>query len=111
MAKLETKRGKIKSEFIIKKRKHFKTKKKVKENVIIISRVEVSLCLKFQMNRSDAIPLSSKIVPLLVEGRNNEDKAITMMRGKSPRSDVEMTKQLNFVVAILDFSRAFLNQF
>ena len=35
------------------------------------------------------------------------DKAITMMRGKSPRSDVEMTKKLNFVTAIL----AFLNEF
>ena len=40
-----------------------------------------------------------------------ENKAITMMRGKSPRSDVEMTKKLNFVAAILDFCRAFLNQF
>ena len=39
------------------------------------------------------------------------DKAITMMRGKSPPSDVEMTKKLNFVAAILDFWRAFLNQF
>ena len=33
------------------------------------------------------------------------------MRGKSPRSDVEMTKKLSFVAAILDFWRAFLNQF
>ena len=32
------------------------------------------------------------------------NKSITMMRGKSPRSDVEMTKKkLNFVAAILDF--------
>ena len=30
-------------------------------------------------------------------------KTITMMRGKSPRSDVEMTKKLNFVAAILGF--------
>ena len=29
-----------------------------------------------------------------------------MIRGKSPRSDVEMTKKLNFVAAILDFWRA-----
>ena len=28
-----------------------------------------------------------------------------MMRGKSPRSDVEMSKKLNFVAAILDFWR------
>jgi len=41
----------------------------------------------------------------------NENKAITMMRGKSPRSDVQMSKKLNFVVAILDFRRAILNQF
>ena len=33
------------------------------------------------------------------------------MRGKSPRSNVEITKKLNFVAAILDFWRAFLNQF
>ena len=26
-----------------------------------------------------------------------------MMRGKSPRSDVEISKKLNFVAAILDF--------
>ena len=39
------------------------------------------------------------------------NKAITMMRGKSPRSDVEMTKKLNFLAAILDFWRVFLNQF
>ena len=39
------------------------------------------------------------------------NKAITMMRGKSPRSDVEMSKILNFVTAILNFWRAFLNQF
>ena len=32
-----------------------------------------------------------------------ENKAITMMRGKSPRSDVQMAKKLNFVAAILDF--------
>ena len=39
-------------------------------------------------------------------------KSITMMRGKSPRSNVEITKKkLNFVAAILDFWRAFLNQF
>ena len=31
------------------------------------------------------------------------NKAITMMRVKSPRSDVEMSKKLNFVAAILDF--------
>ena len=44
--------------------------------------------------------VSNKLYP------NKEiNKAITMMRGKSPRSDVEMTKknQLNFVAAILDF--------
>ena len=34
-----------------------------------------------------------------------------MMHGKSPRSDVEMTKNLNFVKTILDFWQAFLNQF
>ena len=28
-----------------------------------------------------------------------------MMRGKSPRSDVEMSNKLNFLAAILDFSR------
>ena len=44
--------------------------------------------------------------------KNNKiNKAIMMMRGKSPRSDVEMTKKLNFVAAILDICRAFLNQF
>ena len=31
------------------------------------------------------------------------NKAITMMHGKSPRSDVQMKKKLNFVAAILDF--------
>ena len=35
--------------------------------------------------------------------KSKENKAISMMRGKSPRSDVEMSKQLNFVAAILDF--------
>ena len=39
------------------------------------------------------------------------NKAISMMRGKSLRSDVEMSKKLNFVAAILNFCRAFLNQF
>ena len=39
------------------------------------------------------------------------NKVISIMRGKSPRSDVEMTKKLNFVAAILDFWRAFLYQF
>ena len=34
-----------------------------------------------------------------------------MMRGKSPRCDVEMTTKKNLVAAILDFWRAFLNQF
>ena len=38
-----------------------------------------------------------------LRGNNKINKAITMMRGKSPRSDVEMTKKLNFVAAILDF--------
>ena len=33
------------------------------------------------------------------------------MRGKSPGCDVEMTKKLNFVAAILDIWRALLNQF
>ena len=28
-----------------------------------------------------------------------------MMRGKSPRSDIEMSKKLNFVAAIFDFWR------
>ena len=42
---------------------------------------------------------------------NKSNKSTTMMRGKSPRSDVEMTNKLNFVAAILDFWRAFLNQF
>ena len=32
-----------------------------------------------------------------------KNKAISMMHGKSPRSDVEMSKTLNFVAAILDF--------
>ena len=40
-----------------------------------------------------------------------DNKAISMMRWKSPRSDVEMPKKLNFVAAVLDFWRAFLNQF
>ena len=35
--------------------------------------------------------------------RHKSNKSITMMRGKSPRCDVEMTKKLNFVAAILDF--------
>ena len=35
------------------------------------------------------------------EGKVN--KAITMMRGKSPRSDVQMSKKLNFVAAVLDY--------
>ena len=39
------------------------------------------------------------------------NKAISMMRGKSPLSDVEVSKKLNFVAAILDFWRPFLNQF
>ena len=63
--------------------------------------------------------------------KKQKNKAITMMRGKSPRSDVELTKKqgdhddareitavwcrndkkLKFVAAILDFWRAFLNQF
>ena len=30
------------------------------------------------------------------------NKAISMMRGKSPRSDVEMSKKLNFVATIMD---------
>ena len=34
---------------------------------------------------------------------NKKNKAITMMRGKSPRFDVQMSKKLNFVAAILDF--------
>ena len=34
-----------------------------------------------------------------------ENKSITMMRGKSPQSDVEMTKTLNFLAAILDLWR------
>ena len=51
----------------------------------------------------------NKRYALCFEPRSN--KAITMMRGKSPRSDIEMTKKLNFVAAILDFWRAFLNQF
>ena len=45
---------------------------------------------------------------------HKKNKAITMMRVKSPRSDVKMTKkkkQLIFVAATLDFCRAFLNQF
>ena len=33
------------------------------------------------------------------------NKAISMMRGKPPRSDVEMLKKLYFVAAILDFWR------
>ena len=33
------------------------------------------------------------------------NKAISMMRGKSPQSDVEMSKKLNFVAAIFDFRR------
>ena len=43
--------------------------------------------------------------------KTKRNKAIRMMRGKSPRSDIEMTIKLNFVAAILDFWRAFLNQF
>ena len=45
--------------------------------------------------------------------RNNQkkNKAISMMSGKSPRSDVEMSKKQNFVATILDIWRAFLNQF
>ena len=31
------------------------------------------------------------------------NEAISMMRGKLPPSDVEMSKKLNFVAAILDF--------
>ena len=34
-----------------------------------------------------------------------DNKAISMMRGKSPPSDVEMSKKLNFVSAILEFWR------
>ena len=34
--------------------------------------------------------------------KNINNKAISMMRGKSPRSDVELSKKLNFVAAILD---------
>ena len=40
-----------------------------------------------------------------------KDKAITMMCGKSPRSDVEMSKKLDFVAAILDFDGHFSNNF
>ena len=40
---------------------------------------------------------------MLNEENIKKNKAITMMRGKSPRSDVEMTKKLNFVVAIMYF--------
>ena len=36
-----------------------------------------------------------------------KNKAISMMRGKSPRSDVEMSIELNFVAAILDFGGHF----
>ena len=43
--------------------------------------------------------------------KSKNNKAITMMRGKSPQSDVEMSKKLNFMAAILDFWRPFLNQF
>ena len=32
-----------------------------------------------------------------------KNKAISMMRGKSPPSDVEISKTLNFVAATLDF--------
>ena len=35
------------------------------------------------------------------------NKAISMMRGKSPRSDVEMSKKLNFVASVLDFGGHF----
>ena len=37
--------------------------------------------------------------------RQKVNKAISMMRVKSPRSDVEMSKKLNFVAAILVFWR------
>ena len=37
--------------------------------------------------------------------KTKKDKAISMMRGKSPRSDVEVSIKLNFVAAILDFCR------
>ena len=46
------------------------------------------------------------IVKILLKKKNK-----AMMRGKSPRYDVEMKKKLNFVSAILDFWRAFLKQF
>ena len=45
---------------------------------------------------------SSKIQRNLKEIYN---KAISMIRGKSPMMDVEMSKKLNFVAAILDFWR------
>ena len=42
---------------------------------------------------------------------NIDNKAISMMRGKSLSSDVEMSEKLIFVEAVLDFWRSFLNQF
>ena len=51
------------------------------------------------------------VLVLRIRVGNICNKAISMMRGKSPRTDVEMSKKLNFVAAILDFWRPFLNQF
>ena len=40
-----------------------------------------------------------------IKKKTNKNKAISMMRGKSPPSDLEMSKPLNFVAAILDLWR------
>ena len=47
--------------------------------------------------------ISQKSLSLIEERR--QKKETRMMRGKSSRSDVEISKKLNFVAAILDFWR------
>ena len=52
------------------------------------------------------------LAPLMnIKMNKINNKAISMMRGKSPRSDVEMSKKLNFLAAIFDFWWPFLKQF
>ena len=53
----------------------------------------------------------NELLVYIYDLKKKENKAISMMRGKSPRSDVEMSKKLNFVAAILEFWQPFLNQF
>ena len=59
---------------------------------------------EFSLQMTSIKSITDTVFNIMEHGNEeNVNKSITMMRGKSPRSNVEITKKLNFVAAILDF--------